>query len=198
MVNTAATPTVTAHISPLLQDTEEFCRETLCHPDVVGFVDSTFVAWGGSIHYSDAFRVGWPPVPGPMDEHTQCPTNLCKAVNPMRDMGPPCCVCGHNMQVGLVQQWPIFWLLLPPRQGGCCHACLSGSLQVCSHDSAENFCQNDGAAAAASEARVECICSQLWGPDMITHHIGLFVALTGPLDSDRKERGRRCCCLKIL
>lgn len=48
-----------AHVPDLLavQDTDDFCRETLCNQEVAAYIDATFVAWAGSIHHSDAFRV---------------------------------------------------------------------------------------------------------------------------------------------
>ncbi|EIE19724.1 UBX-domain-containing protein [Coccomyxa subellipsoidea C-169] len=40
-----------------LFDTEKFCRETLCNPELVEYVNSTFVCWGGDISYPDAYRL---------------------------------------------------------------------------------------------------------------------------------------------
>lgn len=42
---------------PSHQDTSRFCRETLCHPDVVSYVNQTFLCWGGDVRMSDACRV---------------------------------------------------------------------------------------------------------------------------------------------
>lgn len=43
--------------SPRHPDTDDFCRETLCNQEVAAYIDATFVAWAGSIHHSDAFRL---------------------------------------------------------------------------------------------------------------------------------------------
>lgn len=43
---------------PVLQDTETFCRDTLCSPGLVEYVNQTFLCWGGDIQRSDAFRWG--------------------------------------------------------------------------------------------------------------------------------------------
>ncbi|KAK9787625.1 hypothetical protein WJX73_003134 [Symbiochloris irregularis] len=43
--------------SPSHSDTAEFCQNTLCHPDVVAYIDHAVLAWGGSIRHSDAFRL---------------------------------------------------------------------------------------------------------------------------------------------
>ena len=40
-----------------VQDTEEFCRQTLCDPSFVRYVNSTFLCWGGDIRKSDPFTV---------------------------------------------------------------------------------------------------------------------------------------------
>ena len=39
-----------------LQDTDAFCRGTLCDPGFAAFVNQHFVAWGGDLRRSDAFR----------------------------------------------------------------------------------------------------------------------------------------------
>ncbi len=41
----------------LMQDTDKFCRETLCNPELVDYVNSTFDCWGGDISYPDAYRL---------------------------------------------------------------------------------------------------------------------------------------------
>lgn len=41
--------------SPEHEDTDEFCRQTLCDPDFVQYVNSTFLCWGGDIRKSDPF-----------------------------------------------------------------------------------------------------------------------------------------------
>lgn len=41
--------------SPEHQDTERFCRDVLCNPEVVDFVNQNFVSWGGEVTQSDAF-----------------------------------------------------------------------------------------------------------------------------------------------
>ncbi|KAK9918295.1 hypothetical protein WJX75_002911 [Coccomyxa subellipsoidea] len=43
--------------APHHQDTDRFCRETLCNPELVEYVNSTFVCWGGDISYPDAYRL---------------------------------------------------------------------------------------------------------------------------------------------
>lgn len=43
--------------SPSRQDTDSFCRSTLCNPDVADLINRLFVAWGGDVRYSDAYRV---------------------------------------------------------------------------------------------------------------------------------------------
>ena len=42
---------------PQLQDTDAFCRGTLCAPDLVEYVNATFLCWGGDLRHSDAFRL---------------------------------------------------------------------------------------------------------------------------------------------
>ena len=42
------------------QDTDYFCRETLCNPEVVEYVNNNFLCWGGDIRYTDTFRVMQP------------------------------------------------------------------------------------------------------------------------------------------
>ena len=39
------------------EDTARFCRETLCASEVVDHIGHNFVAWGGDVRRSDAFRV---------------------------------------------------------------------------------------------------------------------------------------------
>lgn len=43
--------------SPQHQDTDAFCRGTLCNPAFAAFVNEHFVAWGGDLRSSDAFRL---------------------------------------------------------------------------------------------------------------------------------------------
>eukprot|EP00889_Picochlorum_renovo_P001107 jgi/Picre1/28137/NNA_003543.t1 len=43
--------------SPRHQDTATFCRNTLCSPAFVDYLNSTFVSWGGNIRSPDAFRL---------------------------------------------------------------------------------------------------------------------------------------------
>ncbi|KAI7840654.1 hypothetical protein COHA_005675 [Chlorella ohadii] len=43
--------------SPQHQDTDAFCRGTLCDPGFAAFVNQHFVAWGGDLRRSDAFRL---------------------------------------------------------------------------------------------------------------------------------------------
>lgn len=43
--------------SSMHQDTESFCADTLCAPAFVDYLNSTFLAWGGDIRYSDAFKL---------------------------------------------------------------------------------------------------------------------------------------------
>jgi hypothetical protein len=40
-----------------LQDTERFCRATLCDRGVAEFVNGRFVCWGGDISFPDAHRL---------------------------------------------------------------------------------------------------------------------------------------------
>lgn len=39
------------------QDTDSFCSEVLCSPDVVSYVNENFVSWGGDVRFSDAFHI---------------------------------------------------------------------------------------------------------------------------------------------
>lgn len=39
------------------QDAEDFCENTLCAPNFVDYLNSTFVAWGGDVRFADAFRL---------------------------------------------------------------------------------------------------------------------------------------------
>jgi FAS-associated factor 2 len=38
------------------QDTDQYCSDVLCHPDVVAYVNSHFVSWGGDVRFSDAYQ----------------------------------------------------------------------------------------------------------------------------------------------
>ena len=40
-----------------MQDTEAFCRSTLCHPEVTQWLDAMLICWGGNIRYHSAFDV---------------------------------------------------------------------------------------------------------------------------------------------
>ncbi len=42
-----------------MQDTDQFCQQTLCDPDFVQYVNSTFLCWGGDIRKSDPFTVSF-------------------------------------------------------------------------------------------------------------------------------------------
>jgi len=44
--------------SPEHEDTARFCAETLCDAALTEHVDRNYVAWGGDIRRTDAFRVG--------------------------------------------------------------------------------------------------------------------------------------------
>jgi FAS-associated factor 2 len=39
------------------QDTDSFCANTLCAPNFVDYLNSTFLAWAGDVRFSDAFRL---------------------------------------------------------------------------------------------------------------------------------------------
>jgi FAS-associated factor 2 len=39
------------------QDSESFCKETLCCPSFVDYLNATFVSWGGDIRCPEAFRL---------------------------------------------------------------------------------------------------------------------------------------------
>jgi FAS-associated factor 2 len=39
------------------QDVEEFCANTLCAPNFVDYINSTFMAWAGDVRCADAFRL---------------------------------------------------------------------------------------------------------------------------------------------
>ncbi|KAL4443291.1 hypothetical protein ABPG75_011028 [Micractinium tetrahymenae] len=43
--------------SPQHEDTEGYCRDTLCSPGFVQNVNQTFLCWGGDVQRSDAFRL---------------------------------------------------------------------------------------------------------------------------------------------
>ena len=40
-----------------MQDTEAFCRRTLCNSDLAHYLNSTFVCWGGDVRYPDAYKL---------------------------------------------------------------------------------------------------------------------------------------------
>lgn len=40
-----------------MQDTDRFCRQTLCDLSFVQYVNDTFLCWGGDIRKSDPFTV---------------------------------------------------------------------------------------------------------------------------------------------
>lgn len=40
------------------QDTDRFCADVLCAPEMVSYANQNFVAWGGDVRYADAFQVG--------------------------------------------------------------------------------------------------------------------------------------------
>lgn len=39
------------------QDSQRFCRDTLCSPAFVDYINSTFVSWGGDVRYPEANRL---------------------------------------------------------------------------------------------------------------------------------------------
>lgn len=39
------------------QDADRFCRNTLCDPAFVDYVNSTFISWGGTLRSTDAMRL---------------------------------------------------------------------------------------------------------------------------------------------
>ena len=41
----------------VLQDTETFCRQTLCNSDVAHYINHTFVSWGGDVRHPDAYKL---------------------------------------------------------------------------------------------------------------------------------------------
>ncbi|EFN56883.1 hypothetical protein CHLNCDRAFT_144534 [Chlorella variabilis] len=43
--------------SPLHQDTDAYCHDTLCAPELVAYVNQHFLCWGGDLRRSDAFRL---------------------------------------------------------------------------------------------------------------------------------------------
>lgn len=43
--------------APRHQDTDQFCRDTLCEPAFVDYVNSTFVSWGGNLRTPDAMHL---------------------------------------------------------------------------------------------------------------------------------------------
>jgi len=49
---------------PCAQDTARFCVDTLCEPELVAFLNSHFVCWGGDVRSSDAFRASRAPACG--------------------------------------------------------------------------------------------------------------------------------------
>lgn len=40
-----------------VQDTDQFCHQTLCDPTFVHYVSANFLCWGGDVRKSDAFTV---------------------------------------------------------------------------------------------------------------------------------------------
>lgn len=44
-------------VLPLLQDAENFCRQTLCNSDLAHYINHTFVSWGGDVRYPDAYKL---------------------------------------------------------------------------------------------------------------------------------------------
>lgn len=44
----------------LLQDTDAYCHDTLCAPELVAYVNQHFLCWGGDLRRSDAFRCARP------------------------------------------------------------------------------------------------------------------------------------------
>ena len=44
-------------MSAAAQDAEAFCRQTLCNSQLVDYLNSTFVCWGGDIRHPDAYRL---------------------------------------------------------------------------------------------------------------------------------------------
>lgn len=50
--------TIDFHICGLIvQNTEEFCREVLTSPELVGYANAQYVCWGGDISAPDAYMV---------------------------------------------------------------------------------------------------------------------------------------------
>lgn len=49
-------PPSTPPTAAVLQDTDVYCRDTLCDPTLVAFLNQTFLCWGGDLQRSDAFR----------------------------------------------------------------------------------------------------------------------------------------------
>lgn len=39
------------------QETPDFCRRTLCAPEVVDYLRENYVVWGGDIRQPDAFQL---------------------------------------------------------------------------------------------------------------------------------------------
>ena len=68
--------------------TARFCRETLCDAEVVDHIGQHYVAWGGDVRRSDAFRV--------------CPMPLIHACMPLK----------NNIEVGLTLRLSAGWLEL--------------------------------------------------------------------------------------
>lgn len=52
-----AIPLASSPSRPPLQDTDAFCRGTLCAPEVADYCNATFLCWGGDLRHSDAFRL---------------------------------------------------------------------------------------------------------------------------------------------
>eukprot|EP00803_Ostreobium_quekettii_P004019 evm.model.scf_1445.8 EVM.evm.TU.scf_1445.8 scf_1445:36489-40615(+) len=43
--------------APEHEDTDSFCREVLCAPEVIAFLSENFVCWGGDVRQSEAFKL---------------------------------------------------------------------------------------------------------------------------------------------
>jgi hypothetical protein len=50
-------PTRCLHPSSSMQSTEAFCRDVLCDPDLVDFVNAQLTSWGGDIRQPDPYGV---------------------------------------------------------------------------------------------------------------------------------------------
>lgn len=40
-----------------MQDTETFCRQTLCNSDLAHYINHTFLSWGGDVRHPDAYKL---------------------------------------------------------------------------------------------------------------------------------------------